>query len=314
MENEALTIHIILESGWAMEIQEYLNDLLGNQLREMKYRYREQIVADIKNRMCSLLSKWDDEEYRRTILFVTDEEALFYEPYAAAEVKEFVVATIRDRMLEVAASVNCAQFKMEDPLSDKKIRQMTSDAIAYFRQYGFESLQEEARSMEFKDVYGEAIKKYPLAWEILKKTALLTAETLQFAGTNETVSEYEDQKLDCKTYNKVVCDGYSLDFDDYLKEELGNLISGYTEVLYVDSFKILSRNFEKVLHVLQIILENGRTFVTSNYYISNGYIEKRKEILRAAHSEKDVFENLRNRRGTPAELRNILKGMADAER
>lgn len=32
-----------------MGIQEYLNDLLGNQLREMKYRYREQIVADIKN-------------------------------------------------------------------------------------------------------------------------------------------------------------------------------------------------------------------------------------------------------------------------
>ena len=178
MENEALTIHIILESGWAMEIQEYLNDLLGNQLREMKYRYREQIVADIKNRMCSLLSKWDDEEYRRTILFVTDEEALFYEPYAAAEVKEFVVATIRDSMLEVAASVNCAQFKMEDPLSDKKIRQMTSDAIAYFRQYGFESLQEEARSMEFKDVYGEAIKKIPTCMGDIEKDGIINGRNI----------------------------------------------------------------------------------------------------------------------------------------
>ena len=296
-----------------MGIQEYLNDLLGNQLREMKYRYREQIAADIKNRMCSLLSKWDDEEYRRTILFVTDEEALFYEPYAAAEVKEFVVAALRNSMLEVAASVNCTQFKMQDPLSNDKIRQLTSDAIVYFRQCSFASLREEAQSMEFKDVYGQAIKKYPLAWDVLKKTALMTGEILEFAGADQTVSEYEDQKLDCRKYDKVICDGYSLEFDEYLEEALGNLISGHTEVFFVDSFKILSRNFEKVLHVLQIILENGRTFVTCNYYISNGYIEKRKEILRAAHSEKDVLKNLRNMRGTQAELRTILKGMADAE-
>ncbi len=53
--------------------------------------------------------------------------------------------------------------------------------------------------------------------------------------------------------------------------------------------------------------------MTCNYYISNGYIEKRKEILRAAHSEKDVLKNLRNMRGTQAELRTILKGLADAE-
>ena len=296
-----------------MGIQEYLNDLLGNQLREMKYRYREQIAADIKNRMCSLLSKWDDEEYRRTILFVTDEEALFYEPYAAAEVKEFVVAALRNSMLEVAASVNCTQFKMQDPLSNEKIRQLTSDAIVYFRQCSFASLREEAQSMEFKDVYGQAIKKYPLAWDVLKKTALMTGEILEFAGADQTVSEYEDQKLDCRKYDKVICDGYSLEFDEYLEQALGNLISGHTEVFFVDSFKILSRNFEKVLHVLQIILENGRTFVTCNYYISNGYIEKRKEILRAAHSEKDVLKNLRNMRGTQAELRTILKGMADAE-
>ena len=224
-----------------MGIQEYLNDLLGNQLREMKYRYREQIVADIKNRMCSLLSKWDDEEYRRTILFVTDEEALFYEPYAAAEVKEFVVAALRNSMLEVAASVNCTQFKMQDPLSNDKIRQLTSDAIVYFRQCSFASLQEEAQSMEFKDVYGQAIKKYPLAWDVLKKTALMTGEILEFAVTDQTVSEYEVQKLECRKYDKVICDGYSLEFDEYLEESLGNLISGHTEVFFADSFKILTR-------------------------------------------------------------------------
>ena len=55
-----------------MGIQEYLNDLLIYQLKEIKYRYRENIVADIKNRMCSLLSRWEQEDFKRTVLFVTD--------------------------------------------------------------------------------------------------------------------------------------------------------------------------------------------------------------------------------------------------
>lgn len=66
-----------------MGIQEYLDDLLDNQLQEIKYRFREKIVKDIKDRMCSLLSRWEEEDFRRTVLFVTDEEALFYEPAAS---------------------------------------------------------------------------------------------------------------------------------------------------------------------------------------------------------------------------------------
>ena len=117
-----------------MGIQEYLCDLSNNQLREIKYRFREQIVNDIQNRMCSLLSRWDQEDFRRAVLFVTDEEALFYEPIAADDVRRFVVAAIRNSMLEVAASVNCNQFKMQEPLSDEKIKSITADAIYYFKQ------------------------------------------------------------------------------------------------------------------------------------------------------------------------------------
>lgn len=117
-----------------MGIQEYLSDLLNNQLGEIKYRYRVKIVEDIKNRMCSLLSRWEEEDFRRTVLFVTDEEALFYEPPAPDDVRRFVVATIRNSMLEVAASVNCSQFKMPESLSNEKVKSITSNAICYFRQ------------------------------------------------------------------------------------------------------------------------------------------------------------------------------------
>lgn len=149
-----------------MGIQEYLYDLLNHQLRDIKYRYREEIVNDIKNRMCSLLAKWEQEDFRRTVLFVTDEEALFYEPIVADDVRRFVVATIRNSMLEVAASINCNQFKMQEPLSDEKIKCITSNAICYFKQCKFETLQNEAKNLEYVDVYGQAIQKYPLAWAV----------------------------------------------------------------------------------------------------------------------------------------------------
>ena len=70
---------------------------------------------------------------------------------------------------------------------------------------------------------------------------------------------------------------------------------------------MLSRNFEKVLHVLQIALENKKIFLTSNYYISNGYIEKRKIILRAAHNEKDVISNVKQWESAPPKLKEKLK-------
>lgn len=292
-----------------MGIQEYLYDLLNNHLTDIKYRYREQIVIDIRNRMCSLLVKWEQEDFRRTVLFVTDEEALFYEPIVADDVRRFVVATIRNSMLEVATSVNCNQFKMQEPLSDEKIKSITSNAICYLKKCEFEILQNEAKNLKYVDVYGEAIEKYPLAWAVLKKAALASDTVDVFKKLQEVNFENMGEALFENKCRKVVCDGYSLEFDDYLKEELGNVISNRVDIFYVDCFKGLSRNFEKILHVLQIILQSEKAFVTCNYYISNGHIEKRRRILRAFHCQKDMFENVRNLNGLPAFFKSVLREM-----
>ena len=296
-----------------MGIQEYLYDLSNNQLREIKYRYREKIIEDIKNRMCSLLSGWEQEDFRKTVLFVTDEEALFYEPEAPDDVRRFVVATIRNSMLEVAASVNCNQFRMQEPLSDEKIKSITSGAISYFTQCKFETLQKEAENLKYVDVYGEAIQKYPLAWTVLKRAATTNGEEDVFEKVPETAPEDVRRILFAEeAFKKVIFDGYSLEFDDYLKEELGKLISGKVDLFYVDCFKGLTRNFEKILHVLQIILQSGKAFVTCNYYISNGRIEKRRKILRAFHSEKGMLDNMRNLKGLPIFFKHVLRELADS--
>ena len=292
-----------------MGIEEYLYNVLGNQLGEIKYRYRERILNDIKNRMCSLLSRWNQEDFRRTILFVTDEEALFYKPAAPKDVKRFVVAAIRNSMLEVAASVNCNELKMREPLSDEKIRIITSSAICYFKECQFETLQEEARNLRYIDVYGEAIQKYPLAWTVLKRAAAANNSEEEFEKIQGANQRNIGEDFGINTCKTAICDGYSLEFDDYLKETLGDVVSGRVEIFYVDSFKGLTRNFEKILHVLQIVLQHENAFVTCNYYISNGRIEKRKKILRAFHSEKDMFDNMRNINGLPTFFRDVLLNM-----
>ena len=292
-----------------MGIQEYLCDLLDNQLRDIKYRFREQIVNDIKNRMCSLLSRWDREDLRRTVLFVTDEEALFYEPIAEDDVRRFVAATIRNSMLEVAASVNCNQFKMQEPLSDEKIKSITTAAICYFKQCDFKTLQNETGNLEYVDVYEEAIRKYPLAWAVLKRAAMAGNAVDVFDKLHEEKYENSGEIFFENKLKKVICDGYSLEFDDVLKEELSNIISGRLDMFYVDCFKGLSRNFEKILHVLQIILQSEKAFVTCNYYISNGRIEKRRKILRAFHNQKDMFDNMRNLKGLPPFFKSVMESM-----
>ena len=35
-------------------------------------------------------------------------------------------------------------------------------------------------------------------------------------------------------------------------------------------------------------------FVTSNYYISNGYVSRRSKLLRVAHTDKELDISMRN--------------------
>ena len=292
-----------------MMIQKYLDSLLNEGLEEVRFRFRQRIAEDIKNRLCSLLARWEEEEYRETILFTTKEEALFYEPYAEKGIRELVVAGIRNSMLEVAASVNCKDFKMPEPLSDKKIRELTAEAIRYFSDCELRALIQEAQNTVYEDVYEAAKCKYPLAWTVLSKIALLEASEWGFDKIQEEkkrVLTEEEMRTEPKI-QKVICDGFTLEFDEYLEETIREVVGGKQDAFYVDSFKALSRNIEKVLHVIQILLESDRAFVTCNYYISNGYLEKRKKILRAAHNEKEMFMNTRITGRTPKKIKEFLQ-------
>lgn len=295
-----------------MYIEDYLDKKLYFQLRErgIKYQYIQKVQNDIKNRMYSLLSVWGNKKKREGILLLAREEANYYMPKANDDVRAFVVTTIRNSMLEIAASDSCMQFRMSEPLSNEDIQRITQEAIRFFDGINFEILEQELDT-DFTDVYEEAIQKYPLAWKVIFELANMeTQET----DCDFKIPENEmdrDTPTEVTSTQTVICDGYTLEFDDYLKQVIGEVISGMVDIYYSDCFKMISRNYEKVLHVLQILLENDCVVCTSNYYISTKCLSKRSKLARAAHTEKDAINKLSNLSGTTGKLREVLSNMID---
>jgi len=146
--------------------------------------------------------------------------------------------------------------------------------------------------VDFIDVYNNAILKYPLAWNALYKIANTTEQICEFEQNFSDNTLLNTKILTVKTsIGKTVFDGFSLEIEPPLLERL-NIIRSNAGVLYVDCSKMLTRNFEKFLYVLQQILESNGEFCTSNYYISNQLLEKRARFLKAAHNEREVREKL----------------------
>lgn len=121
--------------------------------------------------------------------------------------------------------------------------------------------------------YLNIMKKYPLAWEVIKKTANLKASELYF------------QQIEVPNENFI-------QINSTLIAKRGNYDQEAIEPksigLITDSFKFLSRNFEKVLKTIQYLLERNSAFITFNYYLSNGYISTRKKLLKLAHGIAEI--------------------------
>lgn len=295
-----------------MIVEKYLDEILEAQLKQygLRYRFIKQIKEDIFDRICSLTIRYKSDELYEILRFTVMEEAQFYRPKADLEIRVLTVAAIRNSKLEIAASVSCGEFKMPKPLPDEYIKNITQEAIGYFGQFTMDEIGEECRHQNFTDVFGQGAEKYPLAAEILKRVALMpgTAATVPKKQIVQKPSDFDRFNQEDKI---AICDGYTVAFDTQLAETLGLILSGKSEYFYVDSFKMLSRNFEKILHVLEILLEHDKVFFTPNYYISNGYLEKRATIIRAAHSRRDIYENSIHVDDAPPKIRELLTSQAD---
>jgi len=275
------------------------------------------VIVSIEKQMVSLISHWNDREFRDTILFLALEEAEFYEPAGPIEVRAFVVTTIRNSMLELIACDDCSQVGLSEPILNNAMKELTKEAILYFYKVNLSDIAKEFEINRIEDVYSEIASKYPVAWTVIKTLALNIGQNKTFEKIIPiTPIDYDELKLryeHSKEIRSTVFNGISEELDINLLEVIGETLAGITDFFYIDCFKMLTRNLNKLLRVFEILLEKDKIIVTANYYISNGHVEKRKRILRAAHDEKDMLYNMQCIRGTAPKHREVLLGILNSQ-
>lgn len=92
----------------------------------------------------------------------------------------------------------------------------------------------------------------------------------------------------------AVYDGYSPEIESSLAELLKMLSADSDGVLIVDSFKSVTRNVTKLMGILEFLLTRNLPFVSTNYYLENGHVERRMKLLRAGHSPDEIKRNIAN--------------------
>ena len=279
----------------------YLNDILAPRLR--KYGISESFlfytINTIQIQICSLLRHWDDRAFRNTILLLGLEEGSFYEPANKIDIRCFVVVAIRNSPIETIQSDACREAALSAPLPNSAVKEITAEAIRYFSKQDFSVLCKQSKNSFMRDIYREIMRDHPVSWAALSKLAATSTKSVDYARITcdtpfilESITPQSGGNFESSKISKVLFDGFDPTIDPSLAELLGHLISSENNVLIVDSFKALTRNVEKLFHVLEFLLSRGHIFATSNFYLENGHVERRVNPLRAGHTTNEMFHNL----------------------
>lgn len=252
----------------------------------------------------SLLRHWDDITFKKTILLLGLEEGMFYDPKSKTEIKSFVVMAIRNSPLETIQSDSYTQAGMKRIATDKDIKSITSSAIAYFSKQDFHTMNSYAKTLDLTDYYFECLRSHPVAADALYQTANSSSKIINYPKTQTTtpyeLSElklYTDNNCDIDKVTTSVYDGYTPDLDPMLAKILINLSSENSGSFFVDCFKSVTRNFNKLMDIIEYLLTREIPFVTANFYFENGHTEQRGKLLRAAHTNAEREYNLSQNKG-----------------
>lgn len=300
-------------------VSHYLNHILTPRLRG--YGVTEQFllytVSTIHTQMTSLLRHWNDRAFRNTVLLLGMEEGSFYELPAKIEIRCFVVVAIRNSPIETIQSDTYPEAGLSQILNSKDVKEITSEAIRYFSKQDFAELCSQAKLSTKRDLYLELAEEHPVAWASLQCLAGVHGKTADYPPVQIEVPYHLDG-IDDGTEGTAesgklvvgVYDGYSPEIEPPLVEYLKMLSADSNGVLIVDSFKSVTRNVTKLMGILEFLLTRNLLFVSTNYYLENGHVERRMKLLRAGHSTSDVKRNIANTAGLAYRHKLILNRYA----
>lgn len=287
------------------DVTQYLQDVLAPTLDHFHVpaAYMRQIIDTVELQMTSFLRHWDDLAFRRTLLLLGSEEGLFYEPAGKADVKCFVVVTLRNSKIETIQSDNYASAGMQARLSSQDVKAITSGAIRFFNPLNFSSMCLQAKNGSGCDYYQEIVERHPVAWAALRALGTTSAKIIDYPkvqyknpfsieACNEIQTDCADEFKQGRLIQETVFDGYSAMWDPKLLAVLRTLSTSSINVFAVDSLKSATRNFEKLMDILEFLLTHDLIFASTNFYIENGHVERRIKPLRAGHTSKEIQKNL----------------------
>ncbi len=293
-------------------IQGYLDDVLYSDLivKEVPGNSISRIQQDIKNNMLSFLCHYDSIEFRKAFFVLVEEQSSFYEPFdVPLNIRSFVVTTVRNSIIEYLFSVNYHEMEMDNRMDESYVKVVLMHACEYFNKCDFSLLCSEAKQTCTNDFYGDLPKKYPLAYAALVKIGCKKNNPIRYTKVMpDTTFSFLPVQIgtDDKQFVSKIKNGISneMDADDLIF--LRHIELEEMACVYFDCFKMLSRNVDKVMKFLEFILQKDAVFVTSNYYITNGYIEKRLPILQAAHNFDEANRKFLNHDGLLQQHRSVL--------
>ncbi|HEX7715109.1 MAG TPA: hypothetical protein VF531_13930 [Bacillota bacterium] len=272
------------------------------------------VVQDIKNRLAAIITRWNDEEFRRTLLVTGFEEASFYQPASDIETRALVVLAVRNSKLEDLGSTEQAArtLGLSSPvIFDDDIPGFTQEAIAYFSQYQPGELAGEI-PCESYDPYQMLSIRFPVAWQALshlgwwERVESTYDPVLEPASPELNFLPDQTWDQDIQPFVGEIQSGLNPAFTPGLLGILGQIQIGKLQLFYVDSFKSLTRHPEKLFKTLEWVLRAGVPVITANFYLENGYVARRQTLVRPQHCKEDTFANLKNLDGLTAGHREML--------
>lgn len=273
------------------------------------------VSNDIKKRLSEIIGRWDDTYFRKTLLLTGLEEAYFYQPSANLDIKSMVVVGIRNSLLEDMASTKEAAKKIgaeNKIISDDNIKIITSDAIKYFSKVDLSLLSKECLCGE-DNLYYQLQSKYPFAWTALRAVN-------RMVGNKGKYMPIEDKHIDILNISKFqVCDtslmanvvlsGMDPSIDAKMLNTLKAIEDNQIDAFFSDSFKMVTRHPDKLFKIIDFVLSHGASFVTFNYYLSNGYVTRRRPLLKPAHTVTELRYKLTKLEGLEKKHQQVLKSI-----
>src|SRR6266566_4768169 len=305
-------------------IDVYLDTILFPQLEHLGMQSFpsavEAVVMDIRLRLQSVLSRWQDLPTRKTLLFIGREEGAFYEPKSAClEVRAFVVVTVRNSLLEdlgiPGASLIPADVpESEKPMQEADVRPITEAAIRFWQTIDMQGLQV-APPAAADDPFGHLRKDAPHAWHVLTSLVNARERTVTFEPCQAPRPSLPKATVEHDPEARaVVLSGITPEFDTLMVSSLRMARNGRLRYLYSDSWKWLTRHPGKLYRALDFALAHGGSVVTQNYLLTATMACALRGFARPANTTDEFYAKFHNARlldGLELPHRSVLASLSE---